>query len=324
MKRSRVFAALCVTGLLLAGCSDTPATSSNVAANARVPRPAGVEDPAAIPSAGPGASENCDAVASLRPPATMPTPGDMPAGSTMAEIRSRGVLRVGVDQNTYKFGYLDPSSGQIVGFDIDIARAVAKAIFGDPDKIQLIAITAAQRIPYVQQDKVDIVADTMTINCARKVQVNFSTVYFNAGQAVMVANSSTAKSIADLGGKKVCAAAGSTSINNIAINAAKPVPVSVADWTDCLVMLQQGQVDAISTDNTILFGLADQDPGTRVLPDTFTSEPYGLAIKLNAADLTRFVNGVLQQLRTDGEWTSLYQKWLGVAGQSPPAPKYQD
>jgi polar amino acid transport system substrate-binding protein len=242
----------------------------------------------------------------------------------MAAIAGRGKLRVGVDQNTYKFGYLDPSTGTIVGFDIDMARAVAGAIFGDPGKVQLIAITAAQRIPYIQQNKVDIVVDTMTINCARRQMVDFSSVYFDAGQAVLVPVTSTARTIADLGGKKVCAAAGSTSIANIAAAASKPIPVAVNDWTDCLVMLQQGQVDAISTDNTILYGLADQDANTKVLPGTFTDEPYGIAISKSTPDLTRFVNGVLAELRSSGAWTREYQKWLGVAGQAPPAATYRD
>jgi polar amino acid transport system substrate-binding protein len=308
---------------VLAGCARSAPTVTATAPT-QPARPVGVQDPATIPPASGGTGPTCDATASLRPPASMPTPGAMPAGSTMAAIAGRGKLRVGVDQNTYKFGYLDPSTGTIVGFDIDMARAVAKAIFGDPNKVQLIAITAAQRIPYIQQNKVDIVVDTMTINCARRQMVDFSSVYFDAGQAVLVPVTSTARSIADLGGKKVCAAAGSTSIANIAAARSKPIPVAVNDWTDCLVMLQQGQVDAISTDNTILYGLADQDTNTKVLPGTFTDEPYGIAISKSTPDLTRFVNGVLAQMRSSGEWTREYQKWLGVAGQAPPAATYRD
>ena len=129
--------------------------------------------------------------------------------------------------------------------------------------------------------------------------------------------------MADLGGKKVCAAAGSTSIANIAALAPKPVPVAVNDWTDCLVMLQQGQVSAISTDDTILRGLAAQDPNTKLLLATnFTKEPYGLAMDLHAADLIEFVNGVLPQLRSDGGWTAIYTRWLSSPAPAPPIAQY--
>jgi len=242
----------------------------------------------------------------------------------MAKIAARGQLRVGVDQNTYLFGYRDPASGDIVGFDIDMAHAVAKAIFGDPDKLQLVVITSAERIPYLQQGKIDMVADVMTINCARWQQVDFSTVYYNAGQTVLVPKASTARSISDLGGKKVCAASGSTSIAAIAAAAGHPVPVAVRDWTDCLVMLQQNQVAAISTDDTILRGLAAQDPDTKLLPGVFTAEPYGIAIARTSPDLVRFVNGVLARMRSDGDWAAIYKHWLGSPVPAAPAATYKD
>jgi polar amino acid transport system substrate-binding protein len=307
---------------LLAGCgsSGPPAGATNVPLQ---PRPVGVQDPAVVPSAAAGAAQDCDAVASLRPSA-LPPPGAMPAGSTMAAIAARGRLIVGVNQNTYLFGFRDATSGQIVGFDVDIARAVAQAIFGDPNRIQLVATTSAQRIPYLQNRTVDLVANTMTINCERWKQVSFSTQYYDAGQRVLVPRSSPAKGIADLGGKKVCAAAGSTSIRNIAAAAAKPVPVAVDDWTDCLVLLQQGQVDAISTDDTILAGLAAQDPTTHLVGDRFTSEPYGLAVNQQSADFVRFVNAVLARMRSDGTWSAIYAKWLGAPAPAPPAARYRD
>jgi polar amino acid transport system substrate-binding protein len=313
-------------GLLLALLTGCAATDHPVGAAPPVnpARPAGVQDPAVIPSADADASTGCDPRASLRPPAPMPPPGHMPAGTAMERILAKGRLTVGVDQNTFLFGYRDPASGQVVGFDIDIARQIAKAIFGDPDRVQLTAITSAQRIPFVQDRSVDLVVDTMTINCDRLKQVAFSTVYYDAGQRILVPRSSTAKSLTDLGGKKVCAAAGSTSIVTIAATASHPIPVSVADWTDCLVMLQQGQVDAVSTDDTILAGMAAQDPNTKLVGDRFTSEPYGVAINRSSPELVRFVNGVLDQIRADGTWAKIYTQWLGGPAIAPPAAKYSD
>ena len=284
--------------------------------------------------AGPApAPVNCgDPTPSLRPQGPQPAAGGpMPAGSYMATIAQRGRLVVGVDQNTLLFGYLNTKDqNQIEGFDIDILRQVAKAIFGDDHQnenthLQFKAISSAQRIPFVQNGSVDIVAETMTITCARTQLVSFSSVYYDAGQKVMVRTDSPIASSADLGGKRVCAAAGSTSIANVTDTTkthakAPAVPVPVVDWTDCLVALQSGTVDAISTDDTILAGLANQDPFTKVIGAKFTDEPYGMAINQNHPEFVRFVNAMLERIRADGTWAAIWTKWLAGVYGSPPAP----
>jgi polar amino acid transport system substrate-binding protein len=263
------------------------------------------------------AAGTCDPTASsLRPSG----PPQVTPGSFMAKIRARGYLIAGVDQNTYRFGFLNPLSGQIEGFDIDMIRAVATAIFGDPGKVHFKAISDAQRIHNVSSGAVDIVAHTMTITCDRLKEIDFSSVYFNAAQKVLVLKNSPATSLDDLHGQKVCATSGSDSLDRI--KAHKAVPVAVDGWTDCLVLLQQGSVAAISTDDSILDGLAAQDPWTKIIGKPLTSEPYGLAISKQHPEFVRFVNAVLQQLRTDGQWTASYAHWLGHPVPPPPQAKY--
>jgi polar amino acid transport system substrate-binding protein len=287
------------------------------------PRPLDAQDPATAPTGG-TASDSCNARASLRPSGSLPPAGQMPAGSTMAKIAARGRLIAGVDQNSYRFGFRDPGTGELTGFDVDVAREVARAIFGDPNKVQFRATNSASRIPSLQSNAVDIVVQTMTINCTRLTQVAFSTEYFTAGQRILVTRGSGLNSIADLRGKKVCSAAGSTSIANLAANPAKPKLVSVPDWTDCLVLLQQGQVAAISTDDTILQGLAAQDPNVKLVGDKFTDEPYGIAVDKSANDLLRFVNGTLERIRSDGTWQAIYTRQLQAAAPTPPPAGYRD
>jgi polar amino acid transport system substrate-binding protein len=319
-----ILAVVAVT-LALAGCgsgSTPPTTTPPFVA----PLPDGVQDPAVLPT---GTSQapapDCNPVASLRPSGSLPRPGAMPAGSTMAKIVARGRLIAGVSQNTYLFGFRDATTGEIKGFDVDIVKEVATAIFGDwQNHVQFVAVTSAQRIPYVNEGKVDIVAATMTMNCTRWQQVNFSSQYFDAQQMVLVPKASPVTGIKDLGGKKICAASGSTSIQNIAKADPKPIPVAVSDWTDCLVMLQQGQVDAISTDNTILAGLAAQDPTTHVVGAGFSQEPYGMAMSQQTPDLVRFVNGVLEQIRANGRWTALFHSNNLLGPDTPPAAVYKD
>lgn len=318
---SRKILAVAASLALLAGCGTQQVTSQPVKVDEPLPPGAQeLKNPAKPPA------ENCgDPTASLRP-GTVPGPGQMPAGSTMQKIAQRGTLIVGVDQNTYKVGYRDPFTGKIEGFDIDIARTVAQAIFGDPNRIQLRVLTSAQRIPALQSGAVDIVVRTMTITCARLKQVSFSSVYYQANQRILAKKASGISSAASLNGKKVCATKSSTSLGTIVAVAPKAKPVAATDWTDCLVMLQQDQVDAVSTDDTILAGMAAQDRYTQVVGPALAAEPYGIAIPLGKADMVRFVNGVLERIRADGSWQATYDRWLaGLLGpvSGPPQPRYR-
>jgi polar amino acid transport system substrate-binding protein len=236
----------------------------------------------------------------------------------MAKIQARGYLVAGVDQNTYHFGYLDPFNGQIEGFDIDMLHAVASAIFGNPNQIKFVSLSDAQRIPAVQSGEVDIVAHTMTITCQRLQQVDFSTVYFDAAQRILVPSDSPATALDEL--PSVCATTGSTSLAYL--KATRAVTVAVPYWTDCLVLLQQGDVAAISTDNSILAGLQAQDPFTKMVGPNLSNEPYGLAISKQHPDFVRFVNAVLARMRADGQWAASYRRWVGTPVPAPPPAHY--
>lgn len=315
---------LVVAAVLLAGaCSAGPPPSEVVPRPVPAPQPAGVSTVTAPPSSATDAPPECDATASLRP-GPLPPAGQMPAGSTMERIAQRGRLIAGVDQNSYLMGFRNSFTGEIEGFDVDVARQIAKAVFGDESKVQFRVLTSAERIPMLQSGAVDVVVRTMTINCERLRDVDFSQVYYEAGQRVLVRRNSGVTGVDGLADRSVCAASGSTSLGNVASRA--KTTVSVPNWTDCLVMLQQGQVDAISTDDTILAGLAAQDPYTEVVGARFTEEPYGVGIPKGQEDLVRFVNGVLERMRADGTWRAIYDRWLGRLGPAPipPAGRYRD
>jgi polar amino acid transport system substrate-binding protein len=265
------------------------------------------------------------ATAGCNPEASSLSPSGPPQvtpGSFMTKIRDRGYLIAGVSQSSYHFGFFNPLTGQIEGFDIDMIRAVATAIFGDADPAHLHfkAITDKQRIPDIQNGTVDIVAETMSILCSRLKYVDFSSVYFDAGQRVLVLKNSPVRNLAALRGQKVCATAGADSLGPI--KAAGAIAVPVAQWTDCLMLLQQGDVAAISTDDSILDGLKAQDPLTKLVGPRLTSEFYGLAISKQHPDFVRFVNAVLQQLRTDGQWAASYARWIGTPVPKPPPAQY--
>ncbi|CAM5557030.1 glutamate ABC transporter substrate-binding protein [Streptomyces atroolivaceus] len=270
-------------------------------------------------------------------------------GPSIRKIRERGKLIAGVDQNSFQWGYRNPhrnpeAGGTLEGFDIDLVRAIAKDILGDPQAVIFRAIPTNQRIAALEHDKVDVVVRTMTINCRRATQVSFSTAYFQAGQQVLAPKGSTISGYDEsLKGKRVCTAEGSTAYDALDEQSFGAVYkdehdeteldedlLTVPNQLDCLVRLQLGEVDAVVTDNALAAGQAAQDPAVELKgAGPFTTEYYGVAAKLGADDLVARINHVLVAYRQGGDnspWMKSYRAWLseglpGITG--PPAPKYR-
>lgn len=316
---------VCVAALLtatLAGCGVASRQPPSVDAPPVVPRPVGVEDPAPAASVPPVAA--CNPRASLRPRSPLPAAGRMPPGTPMAKIAARGRLIVGVSQTIYPFSFRDPVSGEMRGFDVDIAREMARAVFGDPNAVQFKATNVPERITFLQKGEVDIVVHTFTMTCARLQQIAFSTEYLTIGPRLLVKRGSGFRSIDDLGGRKVCASKGGAPLLQIQQAASRPIPVGAENSIDCLIMLQQGQVDAVCNDDAILVALAEQDPTTEVVGPRFSNDGYGIGISRGEPELVRFVNAVLERLRASGTWATIYRRWLsGQLGPPPPPPEAQ-
>ncbi len=206
------------------------------------------------------------------------------------------------------------------GFDVAYGREIAKAIFGesdDPDKnIEYVAVTSATRIPSLTDNKVDVIIKTFTINDDRKKQIDFTDVYFRTGQRILVKKDNTSiKEAADLAGKTVCAQRGSTSEKNISDATSNAARLLLLDsYPACLLALQQGQADAVSTDETILFGLAGKDANTKLVGKYFSTELYGIGVKKSVGgDRTGFVdflNRTQVAMITSGVWATLYEKYI--------------
>ena len=323
--RALIFRLLCVAVMVvtvLAGCgraeSVTPAPSLSLAP----PAPAGMEElpPELVPPPQ-NSDDDCDLTASLRP-----FPDRAQADAAVANIKARGRLIVGLDIGSNLFSFRDPITGEITGFDVDIAGEVARDIFGTPSQVEYRILSSADRIAALQNNQVDVVVKTMSITCERKRLVNFSTVYLMANQRILAPRDSTISQASDLSGKRVCAVKGTTSLKRIQQISPSPIIVQVVTWADCLVALQQRQVDAVSTDDSILAGLVSQDPYLHIVGPSMNEEPYGIGINLANTGLVRFVNGTLDRVRRDGTWNTLYRKWLTVLGPppAPPVPRYSD
>ena len=203
--------------------------------------------------------------------------------------------------------------------------APSHALFGDlsdeeiDQKIDYRAVTTAQRLPSLQQHQVDLVASLVTVTCRRRELVGLSSVYYRAHQRVLVRDESDIRSVDDLANRRVCATSPSTTIDQIRarVPAAELYPVSTR--TDCLVALQDGTVDAITADDTILLGFHAEDPKTLLLDEQISDEPYGIAVQIEHPEFVRFVNSVLEQMRADGSLQALYEHWLGDGAPEVPA-----
>ena len=308
---------------VLAACSGTIPTV--------LPTPSGAASSTPSPSASASPSTPtapaCDnATQSYAPAGALPAPGAMPEGSTMAAIQARGRLIVGVSADTYLLGSRNPLNGVIEGFDIDLANAIGRAIFGQQANVQLVVITAADRLPALQDGRVDIVVRNMTMNCDRWTKIGFSQVYYEAGQKILTRRGDTISDVASLAGRTVCAPSGTSSLSNLVKLAPEAEAVTADNHTGCLMLFQQGAVDAITGDDTVLAGLAAQDPYAVVTgAPAFTKEPYGVGVNSAAVDLAQFINALLEKMRADGSWQANYDKWLGPTlgqGTGQPVPTY--
>ncbi|MFE9407288.1 glutamate ABC transporter substrate-binding protein [Streptomyces sp. NPDC006704] len=287
---------------------------------------------ATLVSVGPAAARGVPAKADdcVDPEASLP-PSNAD-GPNIDAIKRRGKLIAGVDQNSFRWGYRNPTTRTLEGFDIDLVKAIAKNILGDENAVIYRAIPTSQRIPALQNGTVDVVVRTMTVNCKRVKQASFSTAYFEAGQQVLAPKSSAITGFDDsLKGKRVCVAAGSTAFDALkaASHGADYQDFTVPNQLDCLVRLQQNLVDAVVTDNALAAGQAAQDPAVQLKGSPFTTEYYGVAVKLGNTDVVRRVNQVLVDYRDGGDnsaWMKAYRQWLAAdlpGIKSPPAPKYR-
>jgi glutamate transport system substrate-binding protein len=234
-------------------------------------------------------------------------------GSTMARLQQAGKVRVGTKFDQPLFGQKN-LEGNLEGFDIEIAKLIAGELGIQPSGIEWVEAVSANREPFIQQDKVDFVVATYTINDKRKQVVDFAGPYYVAGQDIMVkkGNPLGIKGPDDLAGKKVCSVTGSTPAENIRTNYPQAKLTEFDVYSKCAEALKNDQVEAVTTDNVILLGLISQDPEAfELVGKKFTEEPYGIGVKKGDTQFRNFINDVLEKAVQDGRWK---QAWDATAG----------
>ncbi len=236
--------------------------------------------------------------------------GDGVAG-TLQDIKERGQLIVGVKTDSPPFGFLG-KKGLNKGFDIDIAKALSKEIFGNEEAIQFVAVTSENRIGFLTSGKIDILAATLTITEERKKQVDFSMPYFIAGQQILVQEHSRITKYQDLAGKKVATIKGST--GDIAIEELVPTAERVRFERnfEALQALKESRVEAFVQDYIFLYALMRKNRGLRMAGlEPFCPARYGLGVRNGEKEWLDFVNATLAKMKETGEYDKLLVRWFG-------------
>lgn len=256
-------------------------------------------------------------------PVATTAPAPATGGATLESLKKKGKITIGVKFDVPLIGLKNPVTGDIGGFDVEMGKIIAKAIYGtDKGKIEFVEAISANRIPFLKDNKVDMILSTFSITDARKKEVDMAGPYYVAGQDLLIykVEVGTIRSITDV--KKVCAQTGSTSIANI--KAANPTAtvLDLPTTANCVEALKDGRVDAVSTDDTLLAGFAEKNPQFALVGKQFSVERYGVGLKFGDTAFRNYINDVLEASFKDGSWKKAVEATIGTGGiKVPDAPK---
>ena len=242
--------------------------------------------------------------------------GTLLAADTLETVKKKGVLVAGVKDSTPGFGFVDEKTREIVGYDVDFVKAIAKKL---GVKLELKPVTSASRMPQLTEGNIDIIAATMTATPERAKQIDFSLTYFFTGQKFIV-KKGTVKSLADLEGKRIGTAKGSTSEQNAAKALPKATVLSFDDYPQAFLALQQGKVFAVTTDESILANLLGRAPNKEQfeIPEIqISDEPYGMGMRKGDKNFADFVNKTLLEMEKSGEAKRIFDRWFGPTSAAP-------
>ncbi|MFJ3093147.1 glutamate ABC transporter substrate-binding protein [Streptomyces hydrogenans] len=247
----------------------------------------------------------------------------LPESSTWNRARKRGRLIVGAKEDQPYLGEKDPATGVYSGYDIEIAKMMAASLGFDPaTDVEFRTIASANRETALQNGQIDYYVGTYTINDNRKQLVGFAGPYYEAGQSLLVrTDEDDIHGPQDLDGKRVCSAAGSTPYQRIQKDYPKAELVAYDTYSICVDNLLTYQVDAVTTDDTILMGYAAKAPDElKLAGKPFSKEPYGIGVPRDDTALRFALDDALAVHEKNGDWKKAYDATLGLSGVPAPTP----
>ena len=232
------------------------------------------------------------------------------AETTLEAVKKRGKLIAGVKSDFPPFGYVDPS-GKNLGFDVDLAHLFAKALFDDENKVELVAVTSGNRIPFLQSGKIDIIIATVTITDERRQVVEFSDPYFLSGSLLLVPKNSAVRGVEDLAGKTVAVIQGAIQDKDIEQLAPKANRVKFAKVSEAVLAVKGGRADAYAHDDILILTLLKENPDLKAVGKPFIPRPYGIAVRKGDMEFIKWVNEQLARIKSDGTYDKLWKKYFG-------------
>jgi ABC-type amino acid transport substrate-binding protein len=232
------------------------------------------------------------------------------AAGTLDDVKKRGRLVAGVKTDFPPFGYVD-AQGKNLGFDVELGHLFAQALFGSPDKVEFVAVTSGNRIPFLQSGKIDIIIATVTITDERRQVVEFSDPYFLSGSLVLVPAASPIKDVKELNGKTVAIIQGSIQDQDVAQLAPQASRGKFGKVSEALLAVKGGRADAYVHDDVLLLSLVKDHPDVKVVGRALIPRPYGIAVRKGDGEFIGWVNGQLQKMRADGTYDRLWKRFFG-------------
>jgi len=230
---------------------------------------------------------------------------------TLQDIKARGKLLAGVKTDFPPFGFVD-EKGVNLGFDVDIAKAIAKELFGKEAAVEFVAVTSGNRIAFLTTNKIDIILASMTVTEERKKVIDYSIPYFMSGHLILVHKDSKIEKYQDLAGKKVATTQGST--GDIVVGELVPTAerIKFQHNSESLQALKDRRVEAFVQDDVLLLDLQKRNPELKIVGwPPFRPAPYGLGVRKGDKEWLDFVDATLTKIKKNGDYQKLWDKWFG-------------
>lgn len=233
--------------------------------------------------------------------------------SSIEKIKEEGKVRIGVFSDKPPFGYVD-EKGENQGYDVYLAKRIAKDLLGDESKVQFVLVEAANRVEYLQSNKVDIILANFTVTPERKEKVDFANPYMKVSLGVVSPDGAPIKSVEDLKGKKLLVNKGTTAESYFTKNYPDIELVKFEQNTETFAALKDGRGDALAHDNTLLFAWAKENPGYTTFISTLGDEDtIAPAVKKGDAELLEWLNNEIDTLTKEGFFKEDFDKTLAPA-----------
>jgi len=231
---------------------------------------------------------------------------------TLEAVRARGVLIVGVREDFPPLGYLD-GTGKPTGFEVDLARYLARQLLGDEGKLRLVRVRAGDRLTALLSLSDDLLIASMTATKDRASVIAFSEPYFLSGTLLLVPRGSPIKDLRDVTGRKVAVIEGS--VQQEGLEPVVPEAAHVKFWSvaAAVAALRAGEVDALAEDDALVMALARQYPDLAAVGEPFRPRPYAVAMRKGDPDLLAWVNDQLRKAKADGTYDQLWNRYFGDA-----------